>query len=698
MLHSKLIHPKSIVVVGGSDNIHSPGGRVLKNLIDHQYKGQLFVVNPKQDCVQGVKAYNHINDIPEVDLAIIAISAKYVFETVKVLTQQKNTKGFIIFSAGFSEKDENGAQLEKEIVELINEAGGSLLGPNNIGLINQHYTGVFTTPVPKLDESGVDFISGSGATAVFIIEASQSMGLTFSSIYTVGNSAQVGVEEILEYLDDSFKKETSSKVKLLYIESIKNPLKFLKHTASLIRKGCKIAAIKAGSSEAGNRAASSHTGAIANSDVFIDTLFKKAGIIRCYGRNELITVAGILQQKESEGKNIAIITHAGGPAVMLTDVLSKNGLKVPHLEGNESEVLLEQLFDGSSVSNPIDFLATGNAEQLGSIIDYCETASEIDAMAVIFGSPGLTTVDDVYAVLDEKIRTSKKPIYAILPSVVNVKNEIQEFIKKGNIAFHDEVLFGNALAKVYNHTSVRGETKGPDFKNFKEARKLVDGLPDGYMSTESAVTLLEYAGVKFATPYNVKNEVELDQVSKSIPYPVVLKVEGPLHKSDVGGVILNISTEAELHDSFDKLMRIEGATSVIIQPMIKGMELFIGAKKETNYPHVILCGMGGIFVEVLKDISASMIPVSENVALKMITDLKAYPILKGVRGQSGINIKLFAETIVNISNLLLMVPEIAEIDLNPLMATAKDLTAVDVRIRLERTDEKLQPNEFNEIA
>ena len=553
MLHSKLIHPQSIVVIGGSDNIHSPGGRVLKNLIDHQFKGQLFAVNPKQEVVQGVRSYNDINDIPEVDLAIIAIAAKYVYETVKVLTRQKNTKGFIIFSAGFSEKDENGAQLEKEIVELINEAGGSLLGPNNIGLINQHYTGVFTTPVPKLDEKGVDFVSGSGATAVFIIEAAKSMGLTFSSIYTVGNSAQLGVEEVLEYLDQSFEKGSSSKVKLLYIESIKNPLKFLKHTASLIRKGCKIAAIKAGSSEEGNRAASSHTGAIANSDVFVDTLFKKAGIIRCYGRNELITVAGVLLQKESEGKNIAIITHAGGPAVMLTDVLSKNGLKIPHLEGKESEALLDQLFDGSSVSNPIDFLATGNAQQLGSIIDYCENASEIDAMAVIFGSPGLTTVDDVYAVLDDKIRMSKKPIYAVLPSVVNVKNEIQEFIKKNNIAFHDEVLFGNALAKVYNHTSVSDETKDPDFKNFKETRKLIDALPDGYMSTEDAVTLLNYAGVKFATPYHVQNEEELNHILKSVNYPVVLKVEGPLHKSDVGGVILNISNDTDLFDSFNKL-------------------------------------------------------------------------------------------------------------------------------------------------
>ncbi len=689
MLHSKLIHPKNIVVVGGSDNIHSPGGRVLKNLIDHQFKGQLHVVNPKQDVVQGVRCFNDINDLPEVDLAIIAIAAKYVFEAVKVLTQKKNTKGFIIFSAGFSEKDENGAKLEREIVELINEAGGSLLGPNNIGLINKNYTGVFTTPIPELDENGVDLVSGSGATAVFIIEAAQSLGLRFSSVYTVGNSAQVGVEEILEYLDRSFEKESSSMVKMLYIESIKDPLKFLKHSASLIRKGYKIAAVKAGSSEEGNRAASSHTGAIANSDVFVDTLFKKAGIIRCYGRNELITVAGILQQKESEGKNIAIITHAGGPAVMLTDVLSKDGLKIPRLEGRESEALLSRLFDGSSVSNPIDFLATGNAQQLEAIIEYCETCPEVDAMAVIFGSPGLTAVDDVYDVLNEKIRTSNKPIYAILPSVVNVKNEIQNFIKKGNIAFHDEVLFGSALAKVYNYASTGSNTADPNSKRSKEIRRLIDALPEGYMPTEAAITLLETAGVKFATPFHVRDERELEDISKSVAFPVVLKVEGPLHKSDVGGVILNVSNEAELSEGFRKLMQIEGANSVFIQPMIKGMELFIGAKKESNYPHVILCGLGGIFVEVLKDVNAAMIPVSEEEAVSMIKDLKAYPILEGVRGQKGINLQSFAETIVKISNLLIAVPEITELDLNPLMATEDYLTAVDVRIRLEKTEKKI---------
>ena len=685
MLHPKLIHPKSIVIIGGSDNIHSPGGRVLKNLIDHKFPGQLFVVNPKQEIVQGVKSYNNINDVPKVDLAIVAIAAKYVPETIRILTQQKETKGFIIFSAGFSEKDDNGAKLEKEIVALINDVGGSLLGPNNIGLINQYYTGVFTTPIPKLDEKGVDFISGSGATAVFIIEAAESMGLTFSSVYTVGNSAQIGVEEVLEYLDHSFEENKSSKVKLLYIESIKNPLKFLKHTASLISKGCKIAAIKAGSSEAGNRAASSHTGAIANSDVFIDALFKKAGIIRCYGRNELITVAGILLQKEFKGKNIAIITHAGGPAVMLTDVLSKNGLQVPSLKGTHCEALLSELFEGSSVANPIDFLATGTAQQLETIIDYCENKfDEIDAMAVIFGSPGLSSVYDAYDVISDKIQTCNKPIYAILPSVVNVKNEIDAFIKKGNIAFHDEVLFGKALAKVFNQSTVKDTIQVSEFKSYNKVRKLIDDLPNGYMSSETAFQLLECAGVKFAKQKYAGTKAELNKVSPTLKYPVVLKVEGPLHKSDVGGVILNVSNDIELNDNFDKLMQIEGAKSVLIQPMIKGMELFIGAKKEGNYPHIILCGLGGIFVEVLKDISASMVPITEHDALKMIRGLKAYPVLKGVRGQKGINIKKYADIIIKISELLCMAPEISELDLNPLLASEKDIIVVDVRICIKR--------------
>ena len=328
MLHQNLINPKSIVVIGGSDNLESPGGSVLNNLITHRFIGDLHVVNPKKNIVQGLDCVNNVTDLPQVDLAIIAIAAKYILEVVKTLALTKNTKGFIIFSAGFSEKDAEGLALEKDIVKVINGVGGTLLGPNNIGLINQDYTGVFTKPIPKLQAKGVDFISGSGATAVFIIEAAMQLGLPFSSIYTVGNSAQIGVEEVLEHFDESFELGKSSPIKLLYIEAINNPQKLLKHAQSLIKKGCKIAAIKAGSTDEGSRAASSHTGALANSDMAVNALFEKAGIVRCYGRHELIHVAAVFIYPPLRGKNMAIVTHAGGPAVMLTDVLSKNGIYI----------------------------------------------------------------------------------------------------------------------------------------------------------------------------------------------------------------------------------------------------------------------------------------------------------------------------------------------------------------------------------
>lgn len=685
MIHKNLINPKSIVVIGGSDNIHSPGGRVLKNLIDHHFKGDLLVVNPKKEIVQGIKSFQNIQDIPNVDLAIIAIAARFIPEAIKVLAEKKNTKGYIIFSAGFSEKDEEGERLENEITAVIRKNGGSLLGPNNIGLINKNYTGIFTTPIPKLDNKGVDFISGSGATAVFIMEAAQSFGLKFSSVYTVGNSAQIGVEEVLEYLDTTFDKKQSSKVKLLYIESIKDPVKFLMHTSSLIKKGCKIAAIKAGSSEEGNRAASSHTGALANSDVFVEALFQKAGIIRCHGRNELISVAGILLQKKSKGKNIAIITHAGGPAVMLTDILSKNKLKIPQISGVESEKLLNKLFDGSSVTNPIDFLATGTAEQLETIIDHCENKFDhIDAMVVIFGSPGLTSVYDVYDILDKKIKTCKKPIYAVLPSIVNVHDEISKFIQKGNIAFTDEVLFGEALAKVYNSNRNNNTKTIFHILDNKSIREIIDNSKNGYLPAKEARELLNLSDVKFIKQFEIQNKKELIKIAVDLQYPVVQKVIGPLHKSDVGGVILNVNNEEELISNYYKLMQIKGATAVLIQPMISGMEIFIGAKKENNFPAIVMCGLGGIFVEVLKDVQVGMIPISKEKAMKMLTELKSFPILKGVRGQKGINLDAFADVIVHISNLLQIAPEITELDINPLLAYKNEITAVDVRIRIEK--------------
>ncbi|WP_457615749.1 acetate--CoA ligase family protein [Lutibacter sp.] len=685
MLHEKLLNPKSIVVVGASNNTATPGGSVLQNLINCGYKGVLYAVNPKETEVQGIKCYPHVTAIPNVDLAIIAIAAKFTLETVNVLTENKNTKGFIIFSAGYSEKDAEGKELEQQIVNQIKRVNGSLLGPNNIGLLNNNYAGVFTKPIPKLNKKGVDFISGSGATAVFIIEAAMATGLTFSSVYSVGNSAQIGVEEVLEHLDKSYDSETSSKVKLLYIESIENPKKLLKHATSLTKKGCKIIAIKAGSSEEGSRAASSHTGALANSDAAVDALFKKAGIIRCYGRNELINTALIFMHKKLEGKNIAVITHAGGPAVMLTDILSKNGLNVPEISGKESKKLLNELYLGSSVSNPIDFLATGTAEQLEIIIDYCETKfSEIDAMAIIFGSPGLFNVSEVYQVIHEKIRSCKKPIYPILPSVVNVATEIKTFIAKGNYCFTDEVIFGKALAKAYNNTTNITTNNQPPTIDTENIRTIIANAKNGFLHPTEVKNILQFSGIPVVNEFVCASEKESINAATTLGYPLVMKVVGPIHKSDVSGVILAINSKKMLLESFQKLMAIKNATSVLIQPMKKGTELFVGAKKEGNFGHLILCGLGGIYIEILKDISTCLSPVSPEEATAMIQNLKSYKLIKGYRNKEGVNQAIFTDIILKISELVTIAPEISELDLNPLLGNASEVFSVDARIKIEK--------------
>ena len=686
MINEQLQNPKSIVVVGGSDNINKPGGKVLKNLIDGNFKGDLYVTNPKKDEVQGIKSYKDPNDLPEVDLAILAIAANLCPETTKILTEKKNTRAFIILSAGFSEESEEGAKIEQEVVDNINKVNGSLIGPNCIGVLNQNYNGVFTTPIPKLESKGVDFISGSGATAVFIMESGIPKGLTFSSVYSVGNSAQMGVEDILKDMDENFDPETSSNVKLLYIESINKPQMLLKHASSLIRKGCKIAAIKAGGSEAGSRAASSHTGALASSDSAVDALFQKAGIVRCYGREELTTVASVFMHPELQGKNIAIITHAGGPAVMLTDALSNNGMDIPPIESSEKANLLEELFPGSSVENPIDFLATGTAEQLGKIIDYCDQKFDnIDGMAVIFGSPGLFPVYDVYDLLDEKMRTSKKPIYPILPSVVNVKDEIDHFISKGRINFPDEVLFGRALAKVYNTPEPVAEKIDIPEVDKTKIRSIIDNAENGYIAPDKVQELMDAAGINRAGEAVVDNKEDAVKEAERLGLPVVMKVVGPVHKSDVGGVALDVNDKETVAGEFERMMKIKDTTGVLIQPMLKGTEIFIGAKKEGNFGHMVLCGLGGIFIEVLKDVNSAIAPVEKEEARKMIRNLKSYGIIKGTRGQEGVNEDQFAEAVMRVSALVDAAPEIAEMDLNPLLGNLKEVVAVDARVRIEKS-------------
>lgn len=685
MINDKLINPGSIVVLGGSDDLFKPGGKVLKNLIDGKYAGSLYVVNPKQDIIQGMKSYRDLNDIPETDLAILAISANLCLNAVEILVRDKKTRAFIIISAGFSEAGEEGLKLEKQIVEIIDNAGGTLIGPNCIGVITQSYQGVFTSPVPKYNKLGCDFVSGSGATAVFIFESAMSKGLNFSSVYSVGNSGQTGVEEVLEFWDNSYEPEISSPIKLIYVESIRNPDKLLHHASSLIRKGCRIAAIKAGTTEAGSRAASSHTGAMASSDSAVEALFRKAGVVRCSGREELTTVASVFFHKKLKGKKIAIITHAGGPAVMLTDALSAGGMEIPKITGIHHDKLLAMMNPGASAVNPIDMIATATDEQLDKVIEYVDKQLPlIDGMSVIFGNNGLNDMTEIYDLLHTKIRDCNKPLYPILPSVNSSSKELGYFLNKGHVNFPDEVVLGRALTKIFNTPSPAEEKIFLENIDVPLVRKIIDESNDGYLEPAVIQRLLNAAHIPVVKEKVVNTKKALLEVANIAGYPLVLKVVGPVHKSDVGGVTLNIRSAKHLEAEFTRMMQIEGVKAVLVQQMLSGTELFIGAKYEPRFGHIILCGLGGIFVEVLGDVSSGLAPLTFNEAESMIRSLRSYRIIKGTRGKPGINEAKFAEIIVRLSSLLRYATEIKEMDLNPLIGSPDEITVVDARIRIER--------------
>ena len=387
-----------------------------------------------------------------------------------------------------------------------------------------------------------------------------------------------------------------------------------------------------------------------------------------------------------KGKNCAIVTHAGGPAVMLADALSKGRLNVPDLNGPIAEELKSKLYPGAAVGNPIDIIGTGTPEHLATAIDYCENRFDnIDLMMVIFGSPGLVKLYDAYEVLHKKMEECKKPIFPVLPSIVTASPEVQSFVKKGHVNFSDEVTLGTALARVINTpkpASTDIQLYGVDVP---EVRRIIDRLPEsGYLNPSDTRELLKAANIPLVEEFSSDNKDEIINFAKSVGFPVVAKVVGPVHKSDIGGVALNIRSEEHIALEYDRMMKLPGVTGILVQPMLKGQELFLGAKYENRFGHVVVCGLGGIFVEVLKDVTSGLAPLSYEETYSMIHSLRGYPIIKGTRGQKGIDEQQYADIIVRLSTLLRFATEIKEMDINPLLATERGLFAVDARIRIEK--------------
>lgn len=680
-IFQRITDPKSIVVVGASESPAKPGGGVTKNLIENNYRGKLYLVNPKADEIRGVPAFKAIDDLPDgIDLGFIVIPAAGVYDAMQSLIH-KNCRVIVVLTAGFGETDEKGKAEEQRLVDLANANDVFMIGPNVVGLVTANYQGKFAGILPTMDKGTIDIVSGSGATVDYLAEQADIRGLKFDNIFSMGNSAQHGVEDIIEMLDATHGPENAV-IKLIYMEAVKKPEKLLKHARSLTRKGCILVGIKSGVTDSGRRAAASHTGALASSDTAVQALFDKAGIIRVRSKYELVEVACALNclKGKTDARKVAIITDAGGPGVMLTDELNKWGVTTPALKTATQQKIAEKLPRFATFINPVDCLPTQTSGQIAHVIQSIEDEKEdIDAVVVITGNSMLTDKWETYSMIVDRMENGKAAVLPVLSSATTCRNLLDKFIGCNKTYFIDEVHVGYALGKLHTRPALyEAEDVLPDYDKEKLAGIL--GGFKGVLPADKCSELLDAAGLGRPGQVAVSKNEDLLKAAGTLTFPLVAKIIGPLHKSDVGGVIVGIGSDDELDAAWKRLSRIPGFEGVLLQEMIGGNEIIIGAKKEEGYGHLVMFGLGGIFTEVFKDSQFALAPLGLQESRHIIRSIRSIKMLEGVRGQKGMSIPKLAEYLTRISMLVSDFPQISEIDLNPVKGEEENLCVVDCRI------------------
>lgn len=684
-----LFQPKSIAVVGASNNTLKPGGRVFKNIMEGGYTGKLWPVNPKDSEILGTKAYSAIDALPWApDLALIAIPAGGVLDALSALAEKGN-RAAIILTAGFGETGEAGKELEKKILQVADQNDMAIIGPNCSGFLTPDYAGKFAGIIPGLESGSVDFVSGSGATVDYLMEQAQVRGVKFSHVINLGNSIQLGVEDMMEMMDENHGVD-SAKIILLYLEAVNKPLKLLRHARSLIEKGCIIIGIKSGASNAGARAAASHTGAMATADHTVQALFDKAGIIRVQSKMELIevTCALISMKKLPTGKRACIVTDAGGPGVMLTDELVQWGVSLPSFSPRTIKKLQELLPPQASLENPIDCLPSRNARQVKSIFEVLgkEEKENLDLAFFITGNSGMSDNREIYDAVKEVKTTCPIPILPVFSSATTCADLLKELVEDGCIYFHDEVAAGQAVGRLVNRPAIKNDDVQLSNYNHDKIKQKFTGQM-GALTPEITKDILQAAGFPIPAQEVITEQSDLKLCCQTIGFPVVMKVAGPLHKSDVGGVKVNITNDGEAEQAWQELMSIPDAKGVMIQEMVQGVEVIIGTVRDSGFGQLVMFGLGGIYTEVLKDVSFGLAtpetPLSLSEARQMIRNIRSYPILEGVRGERGVCVDTLAEYLVRLGKLVTDFPQINELDLNPVKGQDKALYVVDARILTE---------------
>lgn len=690
-------NPRAVAVIGASRQRGTIGGEIFHNLLAFGFNGPVYPVNPTAELVQAVPAYATVEAIPgPVDLAIIIVPANRVVE-VAAGCGRKGVKALVVISMGFSETGADGQSEQGELVRVCREAGMRLIGPNCMGIINTNpevrLDATFAPGVPPAGRVG--FSSQSGALGLAIIEHANSLGLGISTFVSVGNKADISGNDLLRY----WESDPETDVILLYLESFGNPKKFSQIARRVGRKK-PIVVVKSGRSAAGARATSSHTGALlAASDVTVDALFRQAGVIRTDTLEELFDVASLLSnQPLPRGNRVGIITNAGGPAILCADACEARGLEVPILSESSKKKLGTFLPAGASVGNPVDMIASAPAEHYRQAIDIVASDQNIDALIVIFTPPLVTRAEDVAREIVEAVKTIApgKPILSVFLSAQAAPEELRSgAVRIPSYSFPETAAIALARAARYCQWRERPETTAPRFSDVRRdeaaatvATALARG--DGWLTTEETAALFSCYGLPLIEQKIVKSPDEAGAAAEQMGCEVALKVIAPgvLHKTEVGGVRLGLRGAKQVSEAAREMTTgLEAGgnspNGFLIQRMAgKGVEMIVGVVHDPQFGPVVACGAGGVQVELLRDVSVRLTPLSREDASEMIRSLKTYPLLNGFRGAPACDVAALEDGLLRTSAMVEDIPQIAELDCNPFVVQEHGAVILDARVRV----------------
>jgi len=688
-----LFKPKSVAVIGASAKEYHIGNRIIKNLLDFGFKGAIYPINPKADEIRGVSAYASILDVPtDVDVVHVVIPAKFVPQAIEDCGK-KGVKFVILNGGGFAEVGPEGAAIQDACMAVAKDNGIRIFGPNCQGIINSdpnvraYCNFTFTKPDPGV----ISIVALSGGVAEVIHQAFSERGIGTRMYASNGNACDITIPEIIRYYGD----DDGTRVIILYVEGLRDPKTFLEVAKEVSAKK-PILAMKAGRTEEGAKAAASHTGGLAKEDLATDLIFEKTGILSFHDEGELCEAAiAFATQPIPQGKRVGMIKNTGGPAVIATDVLVNAGLEIPPLSKGAKKVLSEKLFPEATISNPIDVLATAGGEHYRAAMDVMMDEEQIDNLYINFVTPFFVDNESIAREIVDANNDRKKPIICNLMTDKRQWADTLRILMEGGVPCYGfPGTSAKALAALAQYSGLRSRKIG-DIEVFKDvdqskamqilekARKAGREL----LSAAEAYSLLEAYGLPVADWRIAETVEDAQEVAQEIGFPVVVKADSEevVHKSDVGGVAVNLQDENVLRSvivEMQKRIKVNDLTFLIQKYLPGGKEVIVGTKAEKGLGHLIMFGIGGIYVEILKDVVFKLAPVSAFEAHEMLSSIKTAPLLKGVRGETGINQASLVEIIQRLSQLVTDVPIIQELDLNPIIAFEDQAVIVDARVSI----------------